>query len=710
MQRLGIIGLSCILFLLFSTGLQAQIEPRSIKQNHAEQVSAQPYLVDHLPQELIAYLRIPNMLTFLGAPVGNVFDKAMASDAYVETLKSFKLSLADLLVEQSTTGDTLIQDLLFRYSLSPIEVAVIPSINPQSPVPGALMHMKMNFESVVAFNEYLQKASEHSELINLVMALNGEGSGMLQVRGLPFFIYFDEKTQHVFMLSGMGFVQGDLEKIVSGLTKSKKHSMYTVEQQFDTSRQGLFLWTDVQRVVLLMEKMGAMQQVEVMRAQGLDEAKSLAVGLGTAKDKQRLKVMLEMPRVGLRSYLYEVDTVLDIKAAGELKAVGVINLPSIEDVTRIEEHSLVLMDDDAKQRYLARHQEIAHELGFSLWDIFKAIGPELVVLSDDAGEYAMLRIRDKVKLNELLDGWEKHLGLQRNTRKIQGVTYTHIVVPSWLEDSETQQEKSSDPISKFTSLPSHFYWREEGEFLVIGNIPQVLMDRSYLEQHTKVGQWLNKNQSVSSQHALLLGSVKNEGLPRMIYSANLQLLLMLGDFLEQPIDLFAFPSAKEAFIPDAGAYSFKIDSSTEYLSAELSFEHNPLELLFAGGGYSAIVGVGVLAAVAVPAYQDYLVRAKVSQGYELVSPMQTAIAKHYLIQGSLPSLNQVAEMIPATLPSDIEAINYDDAENTIVVIFTLPALGEQRYLYISGMPKDGGIAWSCYGDMEQKYLPQACRD
>lgn len=52
--------------------------------------------------------------------------------------------------------------------------------------------------------------------------------------------------------------------------------------------------------------------------------------------------------------------------------------------------------------------------------------------------------------------------------------------------------------------------------------------------------------------------------------------------------------------------------------------------------------IGILAAVAIPAYQDYIVRSKLAEAAELMGPVKTAISQYYDRWGSLPRDNAAA--------------------------------------------------------------------
>ncbi|HEX4974645.1 MAG TPA: pilin, partial [Pseudomonadales bacterium] len=58
--------------------------------------------------------------------------------------------------------------------------------------------------------------------------------------------------------------------------------------------------------------------------------------------------------------------------------------------------------------------------------------------------------------------------------------------------------------------------------------------------------------------------------------------------------------------------------------------------------------IGILAAVAIPAYQDYTVRSKVAEGLSLAAAAKTAIAEYWSSKGSLPTTNTLAGLPVAT--------------------------------------------------------------
>ena len=88
--------------------------------------------------------------------------------------------------------------------------------------------------------------------------------------------------------------------------------------------------------------------------------------------------------------------------------------------------------------------------------------------------------------------------------------------------------------------------------------------------------------------------------------------------------------------------------------------------------------IGILAAVAIPAYQDYTVRARVAEGFELAGPLQRAVVSYYDRWGELPRDNAAAGAAKADdlRGAWVKAIEIRDG--AIVVRFDEGRLGLQQ--------------------------------
>ncbi len=131
--------------------------------------------------------------------------------------------------------------------------------------------------------------------------------------------------------------------------------------------------------------------------------------------------------------------------------------------------------------------------------------------------------------------------------------------------------------------------------------------------------------------------------------------------------------------------------------------------------------IGILAAIAIPAYQDYTIRAQVSEGISLASGAKTAVAEFYQNNGDMPTDNDVAGIeASATIfgkyVNSVEVARVDADNATITVLFARDSnqnLIDQQGangLQLQGTGAAGSVSWSCLNStIPNKWLPSACR-
>lgn len=128
--------------------------------------------------------------------------------------------------------------------------------------------------------------------------------------------------------------------------------------------------------------------------------------------------------------------------------------------------------------------------------------------------------------------------------------------------------------------------------------------------------------------------------------------------------------------------------------------------------------IGILAAIALPAYQDYTVRAKVSEGLVFASAAKIAVVESYSNRGELPSSNAEAGLSePTTITSQYTAQTEIKNDGEIWVTFneTVPQLHEGSVILAAKLQVQGGaINWCCFSPgidgIDARYLPASCRD
>ena len=125
--------------------------------------------------------------------------------------------------------------------------------------------------------------------------------------------------------------------------------------------------------------------------------------------------------------------------------------------------------------------------------------------------------------------------------------------------------------------------------------------------------------------------------------------------------------------------------------------------------------IGILAAIALPAYQDYTIRTQVSEGMVLGSGAKTAMAEFYNQNGRFCSAgnasyglatntsikgNYVTQVDTAT--AGLIAVTYGNKANAKI---------SGKVLNISAATTSGSVSWTCKAGtgLDAKYLPSGCK-
>jgi type IV pilus assembly protein PilA len=122
--------------------------------------------------------------------------------------------------------------------------------------------------------------------------------------------------------------------------------------------------------------------------------------------------------------------------------------------------------------------------------------------------------------------------------------------------------------------------------------------------------------------------------------------------------------------------------------------------------------IGILAAVALPAYQDYTIRAKVSELVLAASGAKTTISENAAQNGTLTAGAAAGATIPAV--GKVTSSSIDDASGRIVVVGTSAATSVGTAVSIILTPTldsaSGKVTWVCSADAAQhRYVPAECR-
>jgi type IV pilus assembly protein PilA len=126
--------------------------------------------------------------------------------------------------------------------------------------------------------------------------------------------------------------------------------------------------------------------------------------------------------------------------------------------------------------------------------------------------------------------------------------------------------------------------------------------------------------------------------------------------------------------------------------------------------------IAILAAIAIPAYQDYLIRAQVSEGFVLADGVKSAVWDYFSNTGNFPLDNPSAGLASSTSISGKYVSSVNVAGGSIKVLFGGPQANvaikpSNQYLILSPTSGPGSITWTCTpSKLDPKYLPTVCRN
>lgn len=137
--------------------------------------------------------------------------------------------------------------------------------------------------------------------------------------------------------------------------------------------------------------------------------------------------------------------------------------------------------------------------------------------------------------------------------------------------------------------------------------------------------------------------------------------------------------------------------------------------------------IAILAAIAIPAYQDYTIRSQVSEGLSLADGAKTAVAEFYSNKGYFPKANSSAGLAKPTsiignYVSELDVgtaaggNHAPSADGMIQVAYAGPKANSKltagpALLILSPVTSAGSVQWHCQAgsNLNTKYLPSSCR-
>jgi type IV pilus assembly protein PilA len=130
-------------------------------------------------------------------------------------------------------------------------------------------------------------------------------------------------------------------------------------------------------------------------------------------------------------------------------------------------------------------------------------------------------------------------------------------------------------------------------------------------------------------------------------------------------------------------------------------------------GAAMIPVAAILAAIALPAYNDYVLRAKVATALPVAEPAKAALIEHLSREGSCPNNEEAGFGAPESYASGtVASLSFGQFESDLCgmeLTLTVPgkAALDGKALWLEYDPSDS--SWHCSSEIDDKFLPAQCR-
>ena len=126
--------------------------------------------------------------------------------------------------------------------------------------------------------------------------------------------------------------------------------------------------------------------------------------------------------------------------------------------------------------------------------------------------------------------------------------------------------------------------------------------------------------------------------------------------------------------------------------------------------------VGILAAVAIPAYSDYTARAKVTDGLSLAAGAKTAVTENILSNTTSrrSGLSHTNGVINGASSANVTSVSVNDTSGLITVTYNATVTGTAgATLELEPVASNGAVSWTCStgssNGLPANLLPANCR-
>jgi Tfp pilus assembly major pilin PilA len=724
MNVLRLIAIVVLMSVLLACGREAgdgSSVPLASESAQATAFGSGPWLRDRLPPDAIVYARLPSPWRSALGPAGKANDRMFQSQAWVDAVARMRGDLG----KDPLSGEAAIPltGLLHRLG-SPVEIAVVVAGRIASPAANVYATLTLDYADAAGLGKVLGELMDGK-----APSFDGDGYASIADAGAPVFLHFDAASKRLSVLGGMFANLDSLKSLRKAIDEAKVEPRLdlALEREIDAHGDGMVIWADVEALRPVLSAGVADEAVRKL----LDQTKRIAFGWGSVDGHGKLGLRAEISGAAWAAYLPQSPRKLDLKASGRTRMLLSAGWFTSADIARIAETAA--QDPDLAKGWAEADAKLAEISGLHIADMFAPFGPDLAAFADDAGEFVAIRMADAAALQKLLSALSEKFKARSTVVDHAGGKIHHLRLPSMLEIGRAigkDAEKPDDAVAAqiYARAGSHLYWIEQDGWLILSGVPQPLIDRLALGADRPLDEFLRAGGG--DPDALLAGAAVVNDAARRTYHAWLGMLASIADFGGVEVDLMALPTARQLALPSESALAASLQMTPTRLHLELNYAQHPMEWIGGSDGLTVVAVGGVLAAIAIPAYQDYSLRAEVAMALSEAAVLKTAITEYYLSEGELPT---DAEALGMELPLPTSNGHAEiDLDNGSIILRFSESRGNAlagKYLYLlPAQQADETLIWHCGAaagqaddllvemseqmvatDVDARYLPVACR-
>ncbi len=680
------------------------------------------WLEQKLPRQTLAYFRLPTLWDWVFSPKGDMLHPVQVMDEHKAQIDAMKTGLVNQYIDLVPPPFQGFYRLVIDEIDSPIEVAMLEP-DDGSATPNFVLGMTLANHTRDSFGDLLQTAMDMAgNEIRIITPYNAEGLATMVVGPSPVYLKFSEDDGRLLILTGLSASDELIKEIYARDTIDLEHSaVYRFEQSVDASGRNFAMWADIDGLYNMFSFAFSAEEQAVMEMMNIDDMDFVWFGVASKGGQSEIILHASMPEAGFRYFMPRLDQSLDLKVAGNVSWAARLAIPTYEQY--MQAHDFIIGMDDEEGTMAAASVEIKSKmdewLGFDAGNLLRAYGPEITVVSDESGVWTAYQVRDQSMHREITARLETRVGSTVESKNLAGVP-----IKSWkiatnrlmteFDEAMGGEQPQLDPVTMafletYQQLHTHLYWVQEGDYLVYGSVPQVLADRENHPNPGRLANWLSAN-SLRWDNTIMGVATEVENLPQTVYHGYLTVMLFLGDLMGHEIDLFTLPTSDQLQLPDSGRLGLRMDSSANAFSIRFSYNYSALEMFSGGSTMTTVAVIGILAAIAIPAYQDFQVRSEVAEYLANAGALRSELTLFYYDKGRLPNLPE-AQAIMADYD---EFLSYDVDTATIWIEIPQSASSQIAGMSIKMMPDEdstGSIYWTCGStSVAPRYLPGSCQD